>query len=296
MPKPTRIWALPPILGSGTGRIPWICIQLSDGRNEGLAGLARQPYNAATMLARFDLALGDICYRVTSGAASGEARIAVERQSRAGRNPAVLRLGRDARSLSALTEFPPEVSDVLADAGFWGRLVGADAAQLAGIAERISQEQARRSPSSASLASILAQQFLLLAARAWTARSNAQSDKNGPAERAAWQEPRGVWSVQDALCYLDSHYAEAMSLNFFLSRCALNSSDFSRRFKAAAGHPLFEYLNRIRIRRACSLLKDSRLPIIEISAAVGYNSLSFFNRYFKRIMGSSPRAFRSSSG
>ncbi|HPG86673.1 MAG TPA: helix-turn-helix transcriptional regulator, partial [Spirochaetales bacterium] len=77
-------------------------------------------------------------------------------------------------------------------------------------------------------------------------------------------------------------------------RCATNASDFSRRFKERAGCPLFEFINRQRVARACALLKSSDLSIIEISEAVGYNSLSFFNRYFLRIVGLSPREYRSS--
>ncbi|HAE22166.1 MAG TPA: hypothetical protein DCG47_07575 [Spirochaetaceae bacterium] len=72
----------------------------------------------------------------------------------------------------------------------------------------------------------------------------------------------------------------------------MNTSDFSRRFKELAGCPLFEFINRQRIKRACALLKSSGLSIIEIAEAVGYNNLSFFNRYFLRIVGVSPREYR----
>jgi AraC-like DNA-binding protein len=74
----------------------------------------------------------------------------------------------------------------------------------------------------------------------------------------------------------------------------MNITDFSRRFKDSAGCPLFEFINRQRISRACALLKSSGMSIIEIAEAVGYNNLSFFNRYFLRIIGLSPRAYRSS--
>ena len=85
---------------------------------------------------------------------------------------------------------------------------------------------------------------------------------------AAWKDPSGVWRM--------------------------NTSDFSRRFKDLAGCPLFEFINRQRIKRACAMLKSSKLSIVEIALKVGYNNLSFFNRYFLRIMGVTPRAYKSS--
>jgi AraC-like DNA-binding protein len=71
-----------------------------------------------------------------------------------------------------------------------------------------------------------------------------------------------------------------------------NPSYFSRAFKHKAGMPLFEYVNHLRIRKACILLKRSALSIIEIAFSVGYNNISFFNRYFRKIMKMSPREYR----
>ncbi len=80
-----------------------------------------------------------------------------------------------------------------------------------------------------------------------------------------------------------------------VDRCALNTSDFARRFKSLTGSPLFECLNRRRVERAALLLKDGDLPVIEIAFSVGYNNLSFFNRYFLRLMGRTPTQYRRAS-
>ena len=125
--------------------------------------------------------------------------------------------------------------------------------------------------------------------------SAARLARSYPSARRPWREPDGVWSVDDAVRYIEANYAESFSLDWFVARCATNASDFSRRFKERAGCPLFEFINRQRVARACALLKSSDLSIIEISEAVGYNSLSFFNRYFLRIVGLSPREYRSSA-
>jgi AraC-like DNA-binding protein len=121
----------------------------------------------------------------------------------------------------------------------------------------------------------------------------------GRADRASADGEPGLdevvsrpWSVEDAIRYIDGHFDESFSLELMVRRCALNTTDFSRRFKALAGCPLFEYVNRQRVRRAAFLLKKGEASVLEIALSVGYNSLSFFNRYFHRVMGLTPTEYR----
>jgi transcriptional regulator GlxA family with amidase domain len=67
---------------------------------------------------------------------------------------------------------------------------------------------------------------------------------------------------------------------------------FKRRFKAATGVPLIDYLQNLRIEQGKHLLETSDLPVEEISAAVGYADSSFFRRLFKRLAGLTPVAYR----
>jgi len=72
----------------------------------------------------------------------------------------------------------------------------------------------------------------------------------------------------------------------------LNRSAFSRMFKRTMGTTVTAYVKRLRIGRACAmLLKDQRL-IQEIAGAVGYNTLSNFNRQFRDLKGMPPSTFR----
>ncbi len=174
---------------------------------------------------------------------------------------------------------------LLADASFWAGLEADDAARLAGIAERIHSELAEKKPGAEAMATACAVELVVLAIRL--------AERQPPAGRP-WKAPDGVWSIDDAVRYIESNYTESFSLDWFVGKCAMNVSDFSRRFKERAGCPLFEFINRQRVARACALLKSSGLSIIDIAEAVGYNNLSFFNRYFLRIVGVSPREYRSS--
>ncbi len=98
--------------------------------------------------------------------------------------------------------------------------------------------------------------------------------------------------IEEAVAYVEDRYSEELSLPEIAGRFGLNPSYFSRVFALRTGMPLFSYVNGLRIRKSCALLKKSGLSVLEIAYAVGYNNLSHFNRYFRRIMGESPREYR----
>jgi AraC-like DNA-binding protein len=54
-----------------------------------------------------------------------------------------------------------------------------------------------------------------------------------------------------------------------------------------------DYVARLRIERARNLLLNPNLRISEIAFEVGFQSLTHFNRVFKRILGESPTEYRS---
>ncbi|MBN2509442.1 MAG: helix-turn-helix transcriptional regulator [Spirochaetales bacterium] len=101
-----------------------------------------------------------------------------------------------------------------------------------------------------------------------------------------------VWTIRDVAAYIDTHFEDQFSLEDLAGRCRLNPSYFSLCFKQEMGIPLFEYINQARIKKACSLLKNTKRPVTEIAFEVGYNNITFFNRYFKRIAGMTPREYR----
>ncbi|MBN2353351.1 MAG: helix-turn-helix domain-containing protein [Spirochaetales bacterium] len=114
--------------------------------------------------------------------------------------------------------------------------------------------------------------------------------REGPDERP---EPAGRSSGLAAIVsHIEEHYTDEFSLEDLAARAGLAPAYFSRRFHEKTGTPLFEFINSIRVRKACQLLKRTDLPIIEIAYAVGYNNLSHFNRYFRKLMRVSPREYK----
>jgi len=107
-----------------------------------------------------------------------------------------------------------------------------------------------------------------------------------------WASKQIIWNISDIIHFIEDNFDSSFSLDELANRCALNSSYFSRSFKEYAGVPLFEYINRLRINRASLLLKSSDMTILDIAFSVGYNNVSFFNRYFKKLKMMSPGEYR----
>ncbi|MEK6796158.1 MAG: helix-turn-helix transcriptional regulator [Spirochaetota bacterium] len=84
-------------------------------------------------------------------------------------------------------------------------------------------------------------------------------------------------------------------LTVMAERAGIAPANFSRTFRDRTGKPPFEYINHLRIQRSCILLKRTDRSILDIAYDVGYNNLSFFNRYFRKVMNMSPREYRDAS-
>ena len=65
-----------------------------------------------------------------------------------------------------------------------------------------------------------------------------------------------------------------------------------RRFKAATGVALIDYVHNLRVEEAKRLLETGPVPFDEISADLGYENPGFFRRLFKRSTGLTPGQYR----
>jgi AraC-like DNA-binding protein len=102
----------------------------------------------------------------------------------------------------------------------------------------------------------------------------------------------GSKKIAEICAYLETMYHLPLSLEEIAEETGFSTSYLSRYFKNQTGICLFEYINRLRIKRACFLLKNTDKKIIEIAYESGYNNVSFFNRYFKKTLYLSPMEYR----
>ena len=106
-------------------------------------------------------------------------------------------------------------------------------------------------------------------------------------------EPVEIWKARK---FIEQHSAEELSLGMVAKAVNFNANYLSERFKQVTGVNFVEYVARIRFEKACSLLHDGDLKISDIAFGVGFQSLSQFNRVFKRLSGKSPTQFRAARG
>lgn len=89
--------------------------------------------------------------------------------------------------------------------------------------------------------------------------------------------------------------SEPMSLSEAAREMDMTDSQFSRFFKKATGNNYSDFVNRIRINRACQLLSDTDKLISDICYEVGFNNVANFNRRFMGVKGLTPSEFRRQS-
>ncbi|HUX21937.1 MAG TPA: response regulator [Spirochaetia bacterium] len=99
-------------------------------------------------------------------------------------------------------------------------------------------------------------------------------------------------TVLRARKYIDSHYAEQISLESVAAHVRQSTSHLSRLFKRHTGFNLVEYINIVRIARSKRMLETEDLGVREISLQVGYTDPSYFARVFRRREGVSPSDYR----
>lgn len=99
--------------------------------------------------------------------------------------------------------------------------------------------------------------------------------------------------IREARDYIAEHFGSSdFSLNRIAEYIGVSSSYFSSIFKQGTGQTLMEYLTRVRIDKACELLKCTNLRTAEIGEQVGYSDPHYFSTAFKKVMGQSPKEFR----
>jgi AraC-like DNA-binding protein len=102
-------------------------------------------------------------------------------------------------------------------------------------------------------------------------------------------EPVQIWKTRK---FIEEHSGEELSLRRVAKTVNIHPNYLSERFKLVTGINFVEYVARTRFTEACRLLHDGDLRISDIAFAAGFQSLSQFNRVFKRLCGKSPTQFR----
>jgi AraC-like DNA-binding protein/ligand-binding sensor protein len=98
--------------------------------------------------------------------------------------------------------------------------------------------------------------------------------------------------ISRAKQFIAGHFTEQLSLGQVAKAVNTSTFYFCKMFKKFTGLNFTEYLSRVRIENSRNLLLNPNLRISEIAYEAGFQSLTHFNRVFKRIVGQSPTGFR----
>ena len=92
--------------------------------------------------------------------------------------------------------------------------------------------------------------------------------------------------------YIIKHIHEPLSVQRLADYTHMVPQSFCRWFKKNTGHSFVSFVQHTRIEIVCSALVSGNTPIQEIAFSTGFESISHFNRVFRKLKGMSPRAYR----
>ncbi|WP_339266246.1 AraC family transcriptional regulator [Paenibacillus sp. FSL W8-0187] len=98
--------------------------------------------------------------------------------------------------------------------------------------------------------------------------------------------------IQYVFHYLESHYAEEISLEQLASKLNMSPTYLSGYIKEKTGNNFSDQLNAIRITKAKELLQTTNMPIQEVGNRIGYRNVTSFIRMFKKVTGQTPGDYR----
>jgi YesN/AraC family two-component response regulator len=112
---------------------------------------------------------------------------------------------------------------------------------------------------------------------------------NQIAFRSENAEPPGISRARQ---YIDQHHADDLSLGAVAQAAHMSTFYFCKQFKKATGLSFTEYLSRVRVEKAKEQLLKPHMRVSEVAYEVGFQSLTHFNRVFKKLNGESPTGYR----
>ena len=92
--------------------------------------------------------------------------------------------------------------------------------------------------------------------------------------------------------YIDAHFSEPLPLDRLGEMAGMKKPYLCRCFREHTGKTVLEYINGRRLEQAMMLLRTTDRKVIDVSAECGFGDLSGFNRTFRKMIGTTPSAYR----
>lgn len=98
--------------------------------------------------------------------------------------------------------------------------------------------------------------------------------------------------MEPLLGWLEENAARDLTLEDIAVRAGTSTRTLNRRFREQTGTTPLQWLHRARVRRAQYLLETTTYPVERIATQAGFGSPTAFRERFKRVVGTSPYAYR----
>lgn len=102
----------------------------------------------------------------------------------------------------------------------------------------------------------------------------------------------GRCAVTTVSQYIRQHAGRDLSVEEMARLAGMGRTAFCKEFRKAMGNSPASYLREIRLRKACSMLRDTDKPLKEIATACGFKSQIYFTQCFRQEMGMTPSGYR----
>lgn len=99
--------------------------------------------------------------------------------------------------------------------------------------------------------------------------------------------------IASALDYIENNYTRPIDIEYLSNLCYLSQAHFFRVFKNEMGVSPIEYKNKLRIDRAKELLAENECSVSEAADILGFESVYYFSRFFKKYTGIPPSEYTS---
>ena len=117
--------------------------------------------------------------------------------------------------------------------------------------------------------------------------SSAAMDGIGPSDARS--------TINAVVQFVNERYAESLSIADAAAHVNMPEARFSRYFSKTTESTFGNFVNRIRVQKACELLMHTEQHVSSICYAVGFNNIANFNRRFREIKQMTPSEFRSTA-
>lgn len=98
-----------------------------------------------------------------------------------------------------------------------------------------------------------------------------------------------------AIQYIEEHFFEEIYIPQLAEVCNMSESYFRKLFVSSIHMKPIDFINFVRIQKACHLIKRTEKSMEEIAYRVGFGTISTFNRNFKKLFGISPYQWKKSN-